>query len=158
VSGVNGWLGTLLGGGAVAILGAITLMIRALLSKTTIDADAAGQLNAIAIAQLNTVRKDAQEQITQARTDANTAVERALGEVKRARADAEEARVEATEARKAANAARRDAAEAREAVDESNRRYARLAAELFQGTDPAVTIERLKAMVRGGTANGRSGP
>jgi len=148
VSGVNGWLGTLLGGGAVAILGAITLMIRALLSKTTIDADAAGQLNAIAIAQLNTVRKDAEEQISRARTDATTAVAQALADVTAARRDAEQARRDATDARREASDARKDA-------DEATRQLRALIAELFRPDDPARTIERLRALVTGGAANGR---
>jgi ribosomal protein L12E/L44/L45/RPP1/RPP2 len=146
---MSGWLGTLLGGGAVAILGAITLMIRALLSKTTIDADAAGTLNAIAIAQLNAVRKDAEEQISRARADATTAVAQALADVTAARRDADQARRDAGEARREATDARRDA-------DESTRQLRAMIAELFRPDDPARTIERLKILVNNGTANGRT--
>ena len=139
---MSGWLAALLGGGGVAILGAITAMIRALLSKTTIDADAAGQLNAIAIAQLNAVRKDAEEQISRARSDATTAVAQALADVTAARRDADQARREATDAR-------RDA-------DESTRQLRAMIAELFRPDDPARTIERLKILVNNGTTNGRA--
>jgi len=146
---VSGWLSALLGGGGVAIIGAITLMIRALLSKTTIDADAAGKLNAIAIAQVNAVRKDAEEQMSRARTDATTAVAQALADVTAARRDADQARRDAGEARREATDARRDA-------DEVTRQLRALIAELFRPDDPVRTVERLKLLVNNGTSNGRS--
>lgn len=146
---MNGWLSALLGGGGVAILYAITSMIRALLSKTTIDADAAGQLNAIAIAQLNAVRKDAEQEISRARSEATAAVAQALADVTAARRDADQARREASEARREASDARKDA----EVVTQQLRA---MIAELFRPDDPARTIERLKAMVGGpSTPNGK---
>jgi len=149
------------GSGLGAILLAIAVLVRTWQNRKLVNADAAAKLTRIGGEMLDDARRDAAEQIAAARADAldtiariradaNTAVERALAEVKRARADAEEARADAAEARKAANAARRDAGASLEAADESNRRYGRFAAELFRGTDPAATIERLKTLIGNG--------
>lgn len=106
------------GGGAASLVWAVAALVRTVISRKTVDAnaratdanaqlvnaDAADKLAGSAIEIIKVVRDDAEKAIHQARTDAAESVAAALRDVTEARRDAAEARREATDARREAMA------------------------------------------------------
>ncbi len=125
------------GGGAVGIAYAVVALVRTVLNRKIINANAADKLAGSAVEIIEAVRRDAAVAIAQARNDAATSVTAALQDVAAARRDTDEARRDAAEARREATAARR------EAVD-SNQFMRRVITELFR---PDTSIERLRRLV-----------
>jgi hypothetical protein len=115
-----------------------------------VQADAASALAQSSIKIIESVRRDAEQEIARVRRDTELALERATRDIERSRMDSDEARRSAQEAWDEAAKARREAMDAAATIR-------RVTTEVLAPRPPEVIVERLKQIVGGESGRTYSG-